>query len=282
MSLFAALAALTAPALGADLDPGLEAQLAASYWRLGLNANIKPSLRLPLWEEEGNVLRQGTGVTLGGDLNLTPAYTRAGAKLTVSPLAIVDLGGYAYYDYYYGNFSTLVGYDSASEDYGSDDDVEAYAATEGRQAGGGGFHAGGSLKLKAKVDAGGGALIVLLYGDLGAWQIPNPGVDGGYFFERENEVMMAFGGDLLLNTAGLVLYELGGDPDSGRVTRVGLLNTYRATVTAGDALERVGPIAQYTHGDGRYAHTVIVQPYLLDRAMPLFPPFFAYAFKLTL
>ncbi len=39
---------------------------------------------------------------------------------------------------------------------------------------------------------------------------------------------------------------------------------------------------QFTHGDGRYAHTLIAQPYLIDRAMALSPPFAAYAFKVTI
>ena len=81
------LAALFASpgALAADLEPVGDASFSVSYWRLGMTVDGKGGVRMPMFEEEGNPLRQDTGLKFLATGSANPAYARAGGSLTFSP-----------------------------------------------------------------------------------------------------------------------------------------------------------------------------------------------------
>ncbi len=257
----------------AEVQPATNVTLGLSNWRAGLNLNTRHGIYIPMFEKEDSVLFQGTGLKLQGDSSITPAYLRAGGRVTFSPLAILDLTGYGQYDAYFGNLQTIVDYDSASDNYGSNADIATYIEETGRQSSGSGWHSGGAVTLKVKV----GPMIVLSNTDLSYWNINSETAHVDWFFDREIDVMMKFEGDTLLEENALVMYEkaLGNDKN----VRIGSITTYRHSFTADDTMFRSGLIAMYNLPSG-LSHTVIVQPYLEDRAFTTsFPPYAAYALR---
>ena len=67
------------------------------------------------------------------------AHARAGAQLTISPLAIFDLHLYAGGVSYFGNFQTVVGYSEASTAVGSNADIADWVEQSGNQSPGRGM-----------------------------------------------------------------------------------------------------------------------------------------------
>ncbi|HJN76905.1 MAG TPA: hypothetical protein QGF58_23465 [Myxococcota bacterium] len=277
------LAFLVSTAMAADVSPTLDARLSASYWRLGFSGQVRPGVSLGMpWAEPGNVLTEPAALKLEADVQATPAYLRAGGRLTFSPLAVFDITPYAYWDRYYGSFQTLVLYEDWEADYGSNDDIEE-AAEGGNRYPGSGFHYGLSGTLKAKVKN----VIVAVNGDLSRWDIDvhsmTTEVKDPYFFEREMEVLMRTGvegGDTLAQANVVLVYEWDWNTDDGAKLRIGDLTTYRKTWTGDDTLLRTGLLVQALTYDERITHTLLVQPYLVDRAYDsAFPPMVAYQLK---
>jgi hypothetical protein len=120
-------------------------------------------------------------------------------------------------------------------------------------------------------------MIILSNTDLSYWDINSETAQGDWFFEREKEVMMKLEGDTFLEENALVMYEKTLENDKN--VRVGSITTYRKSFTADDVLFRSGLIAMYNLPSG-LSHTLIVQPYVNDRAFTSsFPPYTAYALR---
>lgn len=279
------LALLATTAFAADIEPTLDARLSASYFRLGFSGAVRPGVSIAMpWAEEGNVLTEPAALKLESDLQATPAYLRLGGRLTLSPLAVLDVTPYAYVDKYYGNYQTIVLYRDWDENYGSNADIED-AASGGNRYSGGGHHYGVNATLKAKV----GDVIIALNGDHSRWSIGYDSVttelEGEYFFEREMEVMMrtvGAGGDTLTQGNGILVYEWDWNTDDNALLRVGNLTTYRKSWTGDDTLLRSGLLLQVLTYDERITHTLLAQPYIIDRAYEsAFPPMVAYQLKVT-
>ena len=279
-----ALLTLLGTASAADVTPTFDGRLSLAYWRLGTQANIKPGVSIAMpWADPDNVILAPAALKLEAEVAGSPAFVRAGGRVTFSPLAVLDITPYGYYDRYFGNFQTIVGYDSWDANYGYNDDIEAYVGQTGAQAPGAGYHYGVSTTLKAQV----GNVIVLLNGDWSDWNVSAPelAADYDYFFERELEVMMRMGhagGDNLVQGNGVLLYHWDKDEDDRWYMRVGSLTQYRMTTTADDRLLRTGALVQVSTRDETLTHTVLAQAYLRDRAYEkALPPFLAYQVKWT-
>ena len=259
----------------ADVQPATNVAVGLSNWRVGFSIDARHGIRIPLFERDDSVLFQGTGLKAQAAINTSPAYFRGGGQVTFSPLAILDLSGYGMYDAYYGNLQTIVDYDTASANYGSNADIATYVESNpARQGSGTGWHTGGAATLKLKV----GPVIVLSSTDVSYWDIQRDEAIGNYFFEREKELMMEFGGDTLLQENALVLYEINFEEQQSNL-RVGSITTYRQTFRAEDVLLRTGLIAMYNQSNG-LTHALLIQPYLQDRSFSgSFPPFAAYQFR---
>ena len=278
-----------ATAEAADVTPTFDGRVSLSYWRVGTQLNLRPGVVIGMpWAEPDNVILEPAALKLEAEVAATPAFLRAGGRATFTPVALLDVTPYAYFDQYFGTFQTVVGYDSWDANYGTNDDIAAYVEDTGAQATGRGLHYGVSTTLKAKVGAGPGDVIVLLNGDWSRWHINSPDLtaDYDYFFERELEVMMRFGdsgGENLVQGNGILMYELDRNPDNGSLLRVGSLTTYRMTTVADDRLFRTGALVQIPTYEGKWTHTIIAQAYLSDRAYTsAFPPFFAYQIKFVI
>ena len=256
-------------------EPAFNLMTGLSTSRIGLTADARYGIWQPMLEKEGSVLRANTGLKAQAVLNATPAFARLGGRVTFSPLAIVDVTAYGMADSYFGNFQTIVDYDSADANYGTNSEIADYVDETGRQNSGRGWHMGGALTLKAKA----GPIVILLNEDVSQWRIQAPeAADGDWFFEREAEVMMAFGDEQYFNFNGLLMFE---HKSASRLLRVGSMTTHRQTTQAEDVMFRSGMILITGQLQKQYAHTLIVQPYIESRAMATFPPYVAYAFRLN-
>ena len=252
--------------------------------RIALSSIGQYGLNIPKWEQDGNALRQGTGITTIGEISATPAFTRAGGRVTITPLAILKLQAYGFGHYYFGNFQTVVGYDTASSVYGDNNAIADYVASEEangvtRQTSGMGWSAGAKMTLQAKV----GNIVFSNTVDFGQQTVVKPeDVVGTATFEREREVMVNFDGDQIVENNTLLLYQV--DRSEDQYLRVGNLTTYRHSIGADDTMLRSGLLAVYQPKDKRN-HVLIVQHYLQDnlgytsRNVSGFSPYIAYANK---
>jgi hypothetical protein len=274
--LFAYLLSYSLPVHAEKPSPVLNGTLGLTSNRLGFSLDTRYGLRFPMFEKEGSTLFNNTGLTAQGTSYLSPAYMRWGGRVTFSPLAIIDLTGYGAYSQYFGNFQTIVDYDAPNQDYGNNKEIAAYVTDTSRQYSGKGWNFGGALTLKAKV----GPFIALANENYSYWSVKVPeGATGDYFFEREQEVMMAYSQSRLSNFNGLLMWE---SQNPRTLIRVGSITTHRYSFEAEDTLFRTGLIGIVGKKEKVYSHTFIVQGYLEDRAMTdFFPPYIAYAFRFT-
>jgi len=260
-------------AQAADIHAVGDATVAVSHWRSGLQADLRYGARLPLFEKEGKPLFQDTGLKAIGTVLLTPATARAGGRITFSPLAIVDLHLHGGWGWYFGNFQTVVGYDSPEADPGSNREIAERVAEGGNRAAGKGFHAGVQTVLKAKV----GPVVVLGSLDVVHWNVQAE-VEGDWYFEREEEVLLSLEGDQSLDANFLMLFQH--EMDESTWIRGGSFTTVRAGFSSGDQMVRSGLLL--SRGSGDISHTLIVQPYLKSRSFSVLDaPYVAYAFKIT-
>ncbi|MEC8379989.1 MAG: hypothetical protein VXZ96_06695 [Myxococcota bacterium] len=256
-------------------EPALNLTTGLSTSRIGLSADFRYGIWQPMLEKKSSILRTNTGLKAQAVVNATPAFARVGGRVTFSPLAIVDLTAYGMADSYFGNFQTLIDYDTPDANYGTNSDIADYVDETGRQNSGRGWHMGGALTLKAKA----GPIVIFLNEDVSQWRIQSPeAASGEWFFEREAEVMMSFGDEQYFNFNGLLMVE---NKSATRLLRVGSMTTHRQTAQAEDVLFRSGMILITGQLQKQYAHTLIVQPYIESRAMTTFPPYVAYAFRLN-
>ena len=234
-------------------------------------------INIPKWEKEGSTLFQGTGIQFVGELRNSPAYTRPGVRVTVTPIAVLQLQAYAFGSAYFGNLQTILAYDSAHEQYGTNEDIANYSESTGRQYSSLGYNAGGNAVLQAKV----GNIVFKNTFDYSYWNIPTPDEEvakgGVATFEREKEVMMMFDGDQMIENNTLLLYQI--DREKDKFYRVGNLTSYRQSLGTKDILLRTGLIA-IAQTSAQNSHILIVQPYLQDKTYDApFAPYFVYAFK---
>lgn len=257
-------------------SPVLNGTVGVTSNRIGFSLDTRYGLRFPLFEKDGSALFNNTGLTVQGTSYLSPAYMRWGGRVTFSPLAIIDLTGYGAYSQYFGNFQTIIDYDEPNQNYGNNEEIAAYVTDTGRQFSGKGWNFGGALTLKAKV----GPMIALVNEDFSVWSVMAPeGASGKYFFEREQEVMMAYSQSRTSNLNGLLMWE---SPNPRTLIRVGSITTHRYSFETEDNLFRTGLIGIIGKKEKVYSHTFLVQGYIEDRAMTsFFPPYIAYAFRFT-
>ena len=208
-------------------DKTLDVSLGLAYWRLGVSGQVKPGLVIDMpWQKEGDLLLGSAALEPQLDISASPAFARVGGRLRFEPMAMLDITPYVYGTQYFGNFQTVVGYDSWDALYGDNDTIAAYVEEEPtRQSTGRGVHVGTNATLKAKA----GPAILMVNGDLSRWWVDGSVADDhAYFFEREWEVMMRLGpegGDSLFMLNGALLYELDRDTSDDKFMRVGSLTT---------------------------------------------------------
>lgn len=270
----AALAQDTRPPLE-GWSPNVEVRGNLSFVRLGLLSTVRGGVSHPLWDQPGSALFGKTFVTAWAEANASPAYLRVGPRVSFEPIAIFNLQAFAWHTSYFGNFQTVIGFDEPGALYGTNEDLEAFSD---RQVPGSSITWGVAPTIKAKA----GPVVIALSGEYTRWNLRSE-LEGDYWFEREYELLIGRQ-DAIWSSNAVLAYELNPSPDDGWYARVGSITTYRKALgDTQDVLLRTGLLASLSTHQERWTHSLLVQPYLIDRAYTRpFPPFIAYLVKWTL
>ncbi len=259
--------------LAEGIEQKADVQLGVSYERIGMAVQGWYGARLPMFEKEGNVLFQNTGLTAQLGAQVTPAFVRYGGRATFSPLAILDISAFGMHSHYVDGFQNLVDFDTADFDYGKDEDIQQYIQDTGRRSAGSGWHGGGNITLKIKVSS----VIVLANAGIEYWDIAGESQQGEWLWEPQNQVLMRSNGDLYQNGALLCMNEWVFNEEKEQLLRSGLIGTYRHSSESTDTMVQAGIITIFQH-NAHFSHTLLTNVYLVDRAFPTWSPTLAYAF----
>ncbi len=263
------LLTLSLPA--AALEPTFQGSLGVSWWNPGLLAQLYPGLKQPLWNREGSLLFSDTYLRADAVMDVTPAFARVGPRLTFSPAAVLELSGDWVATPYFGNFTSVVGFDNAEAIYDRD------ALDAAGQGPGFSSRWGGRALLKAKA----GPAVLLVGGTARRWSMRyGDGPSGGWYFEPESQLLLARQDTTLAADVVLAAW-LDRDPSDPQSLIVGGLLDARAARHSGDRLLRAGPLVVWQK-DTHWAYVLTTQLYLVDRVYDgLFPLYVAGQVRYT-
>jgi hypothetical protein len=262
-----ALLCVLSAALALDLEPSASASLGASYWYDGVQAEGAASLRLPFWERREGDLFGDSGLKASAITSVSPSYVRVGPKITLAPLAILNVSAWYQRSVYFGTFTSLIGFEDPNATH-TPEELEL-ATLRGERRGGTQTSFGGSATLQGKV----GPVIFAVVGETTFWRMHQVELRGDYYFEPESSVLLATQ-DQTWGTTAVLAAERSLEGD--RVMRVGLINTQVLAVETGDENIRLGPLWTLDTEGGRWGYVVLAQAHVRDRDFPgVLPPFVA-------
>jgi hypothetical protein len=142
-----------------------------------------------------NPLLAGARLAGGVVSVITPTMTRAGGWVEYAPFSIVAVRAGLEPVFYFGSFSSLMAF--PSYDAAFDQDVLSQKA---------GTSAGVGLKgyVTPSIQFRAGRVVARVSADLEYWR---SSADGPYFYEATRDQLLASGGDQLINTSSVAMYE---------------------------------------------------------------------------
>ncbi len=266
------LSLLALPALA--VETVFDANIAASYWPIGLRVAASPGIKIPLWNQEDSVLFGDTSLKATCYCQATPAYARVGGEVTFSPIAVLDLGGRYAYSPYFGTFSSVIGF-TGPEEVWTDAVLDA-KIDAGERGTGWATTWGAFATLKAMV----GPVIIAANGDLTGWDMrPDDSVVvGDYIYEPQLDLLIARQ-DQVLATTSVLLFDKSDDDDRGM--RVGVMDSYSRAFATAATIHRVGPMVTLDTQGGKWSYLLLAQAQLDHRVESMFPPYTAVRVKYT-
>lgn len=223
------LALLASLAFAADV-PSLWVRqgVAVSGWPAGLLSNTIAEARTPLHRSESRVF-QNTYAGVGTQLQASPAFFTAGARVSLAPIDVFDLNLKAARGWYYGNSLGLLPLDGLTGTL----DVERRAREDGVPAGMWIFSAEPTLKAKVW------KLVAFDSWAIEHLRIERPaGVDAPYTYEPLRDLVVAWNEFTFEHQAGVLYEVLPGD--GGPMLRLGPTYRDRFTLESGDRSAMVG------------------------------------------
>ena len=225
-----------------------EALSVARYNPLGLNIELRPAVRMRLYESTSAIGRDNY-IDLAPTITTTPAFVRGGVSMRVQPAAVLRLGARIEGINYFGGFDQVQSWPSADAAVWDEDTLDA-AGEAGDNYGTTGWFAAGEALLRAKV----GDIAVLnqtrlLYANL---QLEDGDTT---FYEITYDALVANQGLMQVNDFSLVWV-----PDSPPLTLGARWSYTRARhpdepdSIAAASMHRVGPLVAWklrgTEGQG--------------------------------
>lgn len=169
-------------------------QLGASINNAGLQNTVGISWTWPLSSSDHPLLKDAH-ISTGISNALTPAQTRLGGWLEVSPLSILDVRAGVDPSAYFGTFNSLQSFDSYDQPF----DKEARDARGGARAGTGTrTYVAPTLKLKA------GPIVAAATSEFEWWRSNARGL---MFYEPTRDTLLKSDGDRLVTTTSVVMYQ---------------------------------------------------------------------------
>jgi hypothetical protein len=222
------------------------------------NAGLQNTLDV-LWTwpttASSHPLLSGAHIATGITNAITPTQTKLGAWLECSPLSILDLRAGIDPSAYFGTFDSLMGFSSYDQPF----DPDSRKARGGARAG----HAtrayvSPTLKFRA------GPIVASAGAELEWWR---SSADGTFFYEPTRDTLLKSGGDRMVTTTSVVMYQWHPGDDA---LSVGGIHTTARVFDAGDnRIQRLGMIAVKQFGAKRLRvpHprlTMVIARYLDD------------------
>lgn len=251
-------------------------QLAVSWFGMGARylGDAEYRLHLP-WEQKGSLLFDDVYVGPGPELEVSPAYVRAGARVHIVPIAVLDIAADVVGVGYFGTFGGMNDFDVPDGDY-SEATLATPAALE-RSNSGYGVRYSITPTLQAKV----GKLCVALPQEFTHFSMVKPGTArGDYWYENQYDAELRWDDTLMVNSA-LAFWALREDSkDDPRMLWVGARFDHQYVFGTEDRQLKAGPMIVWKPGRARAVPTLIfiVEPWLRSTAHELFvPPYLAAA-----
>lgn len=169
-------------------------QLGASFNNPGLQNTLDVAWVKPL-STSANPLLAGARVAGGVVSVITPTMTRAGGWLEYAPLSIVAVRAGVEPVFYFGSFSSLMQFPS----YDSTFDQDVLSEKIGTSAG-----VGLKSYVTPSIQFRAGRVVARVSADFEDWR---SSADGPYFYEATRDQLLASGGDQLINTSSVAMYE---------------------------------------------------------------------------
>ena len=226
----------------AQSDPPVRSELRGQLGASINNAGLQNTLEMT-WIRP----RISAGVVHG----LTPAQTRLGGWLQISPLPVFDLRAGVDPSIYFGTFNSLQGFDSYEQAF----DKDARDARAGAKAGYAlRTYLAPTVKLKA------GPIAAAVTAELEWWRSNE---DAPYFYEPTRDTLLKSSGDRLMTTSSVVLWQ------RGSMSAGAIHTSMRVFDAQPNDVQKLGAIAIHQSRGRRFGLsnprvTVIVAKYLED------------------
>ncbi len=254
----------------------LDHQLAISWFGMGARylGDAEYRLHVP-WEEKGSLLFDDVYVAPGPELEVSPAYVRAGARVHVVPIAVLDITADVLAVSYFGTFGGMNDFDTPEGDY-SEEALATPAALE-RSHSGLGVRYSVTPTLQAKVSH----LCLAFPQEFTHFSMVRPAdAKGDYWYENQYDALLKWDDTLMVNSA-LAFWAFREDSkDDPRMFWLGARFDHQLVFGSGDEQLKAGPMAVFKPGRSKFMPTFVVfgELWLKSRAHPLyFPPYLAAA-----
>ena len=216
-----ALLALVAHAPAAP-EESTRVTFGASLNELGVRTSLDRSRRWDLSESDHPLLNQ-THFTLGASGYLSPSYSRLQAWAVLAPVSVLEIRGGLEPAFYFGTFTSLIGFESYDDDFSSDERQSGF----GMRA-----HVGPRLQFAV------GRFAVRSSLSYEYWRFESI---APYVYEPTRDTLLLTEGDTVLHLDSIALLNLA----EGR-TRLGVRHQFiRVSNAPQNDISRVGPVLMW-------------------------------------
>ena len=235
---------------------------------MGLNLEVRPAIRLRLYESTSTIGRDNY-IDLAPTLTTTPAFVRGGVSMRVQPAAVIRLGARIEGINYFGGLDQVQSWDGP-EAATWDSDTLSDRGEAGENYGTTGWFAAGEVLLRAKVSD----FAVLNQSRLLYADIDLQGTDS-VFYEITYDVLVADAGFVQINDLSTVWVPEDLPLTAGaRWSYVRAMHPDDPDSTAAEPIHRVGPLLAWTFRADEGAQWWIKHPYRagqeVNQALPYF------------
>ncbi len=217
-----------------------ESLLAARANPMGLNLEVRPAVRLRLYESTSAIGRDNY-IDLAPTLTTTPAFVRGGLSMRLQPAAVIRIGARVEGISYFGGLDQVQSWESPEEATWDNDTLDA-RGEDGENYGSTGWFAAGEVLLRARVSD----FAVLNQSRLLYSDIDLQGADS-VFYEITYDVLVADAGLVQINDLSTVWVPEHLPLTAGaRWSYVRAMHPGSPDSTAAEPVHRVGPLVAWT------------------------------------
>ena len=252
----------------------LSHQVAVSWFPKGLRYFGTYEYRMPLPWKSDSVLFDDVYFAPGAELEVSPAYARAGGRFHFTPIAVLEIEGEALATEYFGTFSGVTDFDRPDADFSD----EAFERPEvvARRHSGFGFRYGITPTLQAKVSH----LIIAAPQEFTRFTMIKPdGVTGEYWYEPQYDALFKWDDTVMVNNAYAFWAFRESSKEDSRFFWVGAQFNHQLVFGTGDTQLKAGPMVVFKAGQSKWVPTavVFVEAWIQSPIHPIMPPYLAAA-----